>query len=138
VPGSRLLLSPSLLAFAAIGILAGVVSILFHPHEEPTFVATGLVCLRIGLECAIPAALLFWLVLRRGAVLNPVATGVTAGAMAGLSGLVVLEIFCPNPNEYHVLVWHLGAVLASIAGGLAIGSIRLAWQRQSGFRRAPE
>ena len=82
---------------------------------------TGLLCLEIGLACAIPAAALLWLVLRRGAILSPVLTGATAGALAGLSGLTVLEVFCPNLNKYHILVWHLGAVLASIIGCLAIG-----------------
>jgi hypothetical protein len=122
VPGSRLLLSPYLLLMALLGVKIGIFATLFHPHEEPTFVLTGLVCLRIGLECAVPAALLFWLVLRRGAILNPVLTAATAGALAGLTGLTVLEIFCPNLNEYHILVWHLGAVLASVVGGITIGS----------------
>jgi hypothetical protein len=52
---------------------------------------------------------------------EPRVTGATAGALAGLSGLTVLEIFCPNLNAYHILVWHMGAVLASAVGGMAIG-----------------
>jgi hypothetical protein len=35
----------------------------------------------------------------------------------------VLEIFCPNLNEYHILVWHLGTVFVTAVGGLAIGMI---------------
>jgi hypothetical protein len=123
VPGSKLFLSPYLLVATVLVVMSGIVAILFRPLQEATFVATGLVCLRIGLECAIPAALLLWLLLRRGAILNPMLTGATTGALAGLSGLTVLEIFCPNLNEYHILVWHVGAALASAVGGMVIGMI---------------
>ena len=132
VPGSRLLLSPYRLVIAVLAMMIGIFTILFHPREESTFVSTGLVCLRIGLECAIPAAFLLWLLLRRGAILNPMLTGATAGALAGLSGLTVLEIFCPNLNAYHILVWHMGSVLTSVIGGLAIGLIA----EYSGWTRA--
>lgn len=123
VPGSALRPPPRLLIVAALGAISGICATLFVPRQESTFVATGLVCLRIGVTCAIPAALLLWLLLRRGAILNPMLTGATAGALAGLSGLTVLEIFCPNLNRYHILVWHLGAVLVSVAAGVVIGVI---------------
>ena len=121
VPGSRLIAPPKLQLAGVVAILAGTVAVLFRPHHEATFVATGLVCLRIGVECAVPTALLSWFVLRRGAMLTPLATAATTGALAGLSGLTVLEILCPNLNEFHILLWHLGAVLVSIAGGFAFG-----------------
>ena len=121
VPGRRLMVPPAVLVTAVFLVVISLVAMLFHPHPESTFMATGLVCLRIGLECAFPAGLLFWLVLRRGAILNPLLTAATAGALAGLSGLTLLEIFCPNPNVWHILVWHLGAVLVSALGGGAIG-----------------
>jgi hypothetical protein len=123
VPGSRLIVSPRLLAPAGLALMAAIFASLFHPRHEATFVATGLFCLRIGLESAIGAALLSWVALRRGVMLNPIATGAIAGAMAGLAGLTVLEIFCPNLNQHHVLVWHLGAALASTLAGVAIGII---------------
>jgi hypothetical protein len=123
VPGSELFLSPYLLVTATLAAITGVVAALFRPLQERTFVSTGLVCLRIGLECAIPAASLVWLLLRRGAILNPILTGATIGALSGLSGLTVLEIFGPNLNEYHILVWHIGAALGSVVGGMAIGMI---------------
>jgi hypothetical protein len=120
-PGSKMLFAPDWLIGAVIAALACLFAILFHPREEQTFVATGLVCLRIGLEFAILAGALFWMVLRRGAILNPVWTGATAGTLAGLAGLTVLEIFCPNFNRNHVLVWHVGAVLLSTCAGTVIG-----------------
>jgi hypothetical protein len=133
VPGTRLTRSPYLYVFAVLGLMAAVCITLFDPHEESTFVSTGLVCLRIGLECTVSATVLFWLLLRRGAILNPILMGATAGALAGLSGLAVLELFCPNLNEYHILVWHLGSVLVSTVGGLAIGTI----SEYSSWRRVP-
>jgi hypothetical protein len=136
VPGSRVVPRPAALVAAILAALGGTFAVSFRPHPEATFVATGLVCLRIGLECAIPSGLIFWLLLRRGAFLNPILIGATAGALAGLSGLTVLEIFCPNPNEYHILVWHMGAVLVSIVAGIAIGAIaeHTGWRRS---RRTP-
>jgi hypothetical protein len=133
VPGTRLTLSPYFYVFAVLGVMTAICSTLFDPHKESTFVSTGLVCLRIGLECAVSATLLFWLLLRRGAILNPMLMGATEGALAGLSGLAVLELFCPNLNEYHILVWHLGSLLVSTVGGLAIGTIA----EYSGWRRVP-
>jgi hypothetical protein len=123
VPGARLLLSPRWLVTAGIGCMACIFIALFHPRAEAAFVATGLVCLKIGLVFAIPASVLLWLILRRGAIFTPVLTGLTTGALAGLCGLAVLEIFCPNLNEYHVLAWHLGTVLVSTAAGFIVGVI---------------
>jgi hypothetical protein len=134
VPGSKLPVSPYLSVVIVWGVFAGVIATLFRPHEEPAFVSTGLVCLRIGLECALTAGVLSWLLLRRGAILNPPPTGVTAGALAGLSGLTVLELFCPNPNAYHILVWHIAAASASALGGMAIGFIA-EYSSRSGARR---
>jgi len=122
VPGGKLLAPPGLLLAAVWGGMACLFGILFRPQEEVTFVATGLLCFKIGLECAIPAGAVFWMILRRGASMSPALTGATAGALAGLTGLTVLEVFCPNLNAYHILVWHLGGTLASAAGGLALGT----------------
>jgi hypothetical protein len=133
VPGTRLTLSPYLYVFGAFGLMTAICIILFDPQDESTFVSTGLVCLRIGIECAVSATVLFWLLLRRGSILNPMLMGATAGLLAGLSGLAVLELFCPNLNEYHILVWHLGSVLVSAIGGLAIGTIA----EYSSWRRVP-
>jgi hypothetical protein len=114
-----------------LAIFAGIFVALFQFHPERTFVATGLVCLRIGLECAFAVAAISWLILRRGAALNRIAAGALAGALAGLSGLALLEIFCPNLNRYHILVWHLGAALTSTIVGILAGIVaqRLDTQR---------
>jgi hypothetical protein len=123
VPGSRVLAPVERWVPGLLAILAAIFALVFEAHPETAFVETGLVCLRIGLECAGAVGVIAWLVARRGAALNPVAAGALSGALAGLSGLALLEIFCPNLNEYHVLVWHLGSVMASAAMGTAIGIV---------------
>jgi hypothetical protein len=75
-----------------------------------------------GLTYSVPAALLFWLLLRRGAILCPKIIGAAAGGLAGLIGLSVLEVNCPNLNIFHVLVWHWGVVLISSLAGALIGA----------------
>jgi hypothetical protein len=79
--------------------------------------------MRNGLVYSIPTALLFWMLLRRGAILFPKLVGAAAGGFAGLIGLSVLEVNCPNLNEYHVLVWHWGVILISSLAGVALGAV---------------
>ena len=122
-PGGATAVSTRLLLIAILIAVTAIFAMLFEYHQEKTFVATGLVCFSIGLECALPVAALSWLMLRRGMILNPVAAGALTGALAGLSGLTLLEIFCPNPNKYHILAWHLGAAIASAIAGSLIGII---------------
>jgi len=80
-------------------------------------------CIRNGLEYSIPTALLFWMLLRRGAILFPKLIGAAAGGFAGLIGLSVLEINCSNLNVYHILVWHWGVILITSLAGVALGAI---------------
>jgi hypothetical protein len=122
-PGSRVVLPPARTIAALLVLFAGIFTVWFEVREEPSFVATGLVCLRIGLEFASAVAAVAWLILRRGVILDPVRAGALSGAFAGLSGLAVLEIFCPNLDRYHVLAWHLGAAAASVAAGTLAGMI---------------
>ena len=79
-------------------------------------------CMKSGLTYAIPAAFLFWLLVRKGAILYPKLIGAMAGALAGLIGLSVLEINCSNLNVFHILVWHWGVVLISSAAGALLGA----------------
>ena len=114
VPGTRIFFPALSIVVAALLALVAASTSLFAPHAEAAF-ANGVECLVIGTACATVCSLLLWLVLRRGATMTPVSTGATVGALAGLSGVAVLEIFCPNLNRNHILVWHLGAVLVSVA-----------------------
>jgi len=122
VPGSKHELSPVQLQIAVLALLVFVMVLLFQPRQELSFVSSGLTCLRIGLSYSIPAALLSWLILRRGALLSPRLTGTTLGMFAGLIGVTVLEVYCPNLNLYHILIWHLGVIALITLAGLILGA----------------
>ena len=81
-----------------------------------------LACTKSGLTYAVPAAFLFWLVVRKGAILYPKLIGAMSGGLAGLIGLSVLEMNCSNLNVFHIVVWHWGVVLISLAGGALLGA----------------
>jgi len=122
VPGSKYALAPAALPIEILAVLVIVLAALFRPREEPAFVANGLVCMKNGLTYSIPAAFLFWLLVRRGAILYPKLIGAAIGGLAGLIGLTVLEINCPNLNVFHIIVWHWGVVLFSSAAGALLGA----------------
>jgi hypothetical protein len=121
VPGSRHRIPPRLLPIGILFSLIVAIAVLFQFQHERNFWANGWSCLRVGIPIGILAAVPFWLILRRGAILSPGLTGTATGLLAGLVGTSVLEIHCPNLDASHILVSHLGvAVLCAIAG-LAVG-----------------
>jgi hypothetical protein len=124
-PGSRHFFSPYVLFICAGVALLVVFAIVFRDYHNDHFVSAGMGCLLAGLETAIPAALLSWLVLRRGFAVRPVAAALLAGSLAGLSGLAMLELQCANFQALHVLVWHTAVVAVCAAvGALAGWSVR--------------
>jgi len=122
VPGSKHAVSPNTLPTAVLVVLMLVIATMFRSEEESAFVANGLMCIRNGLEYSIPTALLFWMLLRRGAILFPKLIGAAAGGFSGLIGLSVLEINCSNLNVYHILVWHWGVILIASLAGVTLGA----------------
>jgi hypothetical protein len=121
IPGSRRRMSPGVLLGVGCLLLAGVFALLFRDYRTEHFFSVGIVCLATGLLYAIPAAFLSWLVLRRGFAANPVSTGLVAGTLAGLAGVAMLELHCPNFEAAHVLVWHIAVVPLSAALGALVG-----------------
>lgn len=97
--------------------LAAVLGFCFRDFPTTRFMHAGLVCLAIGLLHATVAWFLIRLVLRRGFAVSPAPAGMVGGMLAGLAGLAMLELHCPNFQAAHVLVWHLGVLLASAALG---------------------
>jgi hypothetical protein len=65
-------------------------------------------------------AFLFWLVVRRGAILHPKLMGAAIGRLAGLTGLSVLAMNCSNLNVFS----HFGVALGSGPAHLGSGAIR--------------
>jgi hypothetical protein len=120
-PGSRRRVSPgALLALGCVALL-GLFALLFRDYRTDHFFSIGIVCLVTGFIHAVPAGLLCWLLLRRGFAVNPVSAGLIAGALAGLAGVGVLELHCPNFQAAHILVWHTAVVPVSAAAGALVG-----------------
>jgi hypothetical protein len=136
VPGSRYRIPPKLLSAGVIISLTVAIAVLFQFQQERNFWAKGWACLRAGIPIGILAAVPFWLLLRRGAVLSPGVTGAAIGLLAGLVGTTVLEIHCPNLDGWHILVSHLGvSVLLAIAGFVAGWAAEVAAARSFGRQR---
>jgi Negative regulator of sigma F len=121
IPGSLRRISPgALLGFGSAGLLA-VFAFLFRDYQTDHFFSIGIVCLLTGFVHAIPAALLGWLLLRRGFAVNCVSAGLIAGVLGGLAGVGVLELHCPNFQAAHILVWHTAVLPLSGAAGALVG-----------------
>ena len=123
IPGSRRILSPSMLVTVCCVALIAVFVLLFRDYRVERFVAQGIPCLRAGLLHAIPAALGVWWILRRGFAVNPMASAFARGVLAGLAGILMLEIHCANFETLHVIVWH--TLVIPISGALAYGTVFL-------------
>lgn len=130
IPGSRRPMAPWILLPAGCIGLALVFALLFHDYGTERFVSQGVKCLTAGLALALPASIAAGLVLRRGFAVSPAAAGLAIGTLAGLAGVTMLELHCPNFEAPHVMVWHI-AVLATSA---AVGAL-VAWT--TGAKRPP-
>ena len=117
IPGSRRRVAPGTLLATGCLLLLVVFGGLFHDYRTVDFVSAGIVCLVIGLLIATPAALLSWLLLRRGFAVNPAAAGLAVGTLAGLAGVAMLELHCPNFEALHIMVWHTAVVPVSAGVG---------------------
>lgn len=120
IPGSRRWMNPAaLLALILIGSIA-VEALLFRDYAMEGFVPAGTPCLRAGLVVAIPAGVGSWLVLLRGFAVNPRSAGLAAGTLAGLVGVTMLELHCPNLLAPHVMVWHTAVIPISALTGAVV------------------
>ncbi len=123
IPASRVRVSPGgVLGLTSIALFA-VFAPLFRDYRTSHFISAGIICLLTGLLHAVPAGLLSWLVLRRGFAVDPVSAGMVGGTLAGLAGVGLLELHCPNFQATHILVWHIAVVPVSAAIGASFGWI---------------
>ncbi len=123
VPASRIRVSPGALAALTMVALLAVFADLFRDYHTDDFISAGVACLAAGLLHAIPAGLLGWLLLRRGFAAKPVAAGLVAGTLAGLAGVGMLELHCPNFQAAHILVWHTAVLPVSAGLGALLGRV---------------
>ncbi|MEO8595759.1 MAG: NrsF family protein [Candidatus Solibacter sp.] len=119
VPGSRIAAPRWTLPAIVCVSLIVLFAMLFHDYRTERFVTAGLVCLKAGLLHALPAALASWWLLRRGFAVDSAAAGLAQGTLAGLAGVLMLEIHCVNFEAPHVMVWHVAVVPLSAAAGAA-------------------
>jgi hypothetical protein len=134
VPGSRHRFSPGPLLVGITIALAMAMAVLFQFHHEQHFWGSAWACIRAGIPIGVLAAVPFWLLLRRGAILSPTMAGAATGLFAGLVGMSVLEIHCPNLDAWHILISHLGVATLCGVAGLVIG--RIAGERPKSFEGA--
>ena len=120
-PGSKYLFSPVWLLALPLSALAAAFAMLFFTESSSQFLSAGFRCWRTGIACAAVTAAMIWLVLRRGFPLAAIPYGMTAGLLAGLTGVAVLTIECNLLDGLHLIVWHLGAAIAAMVAGACIG-----------------
>ena len=130
MPGSRRNFPmPLYIAVPLLAVLAADIA-MFGYQWSPKFAAQAISCWEIGVTCAGLSAPLFWLVLRRGWSLNPIAHGGITGLLAGLTGVTVLEIYCPYLDRLHISAGHVGAAVTAALVGAALGGIKSRVERR--------
>jgi hypothetical protein len=121
-PGSGSLHS-WLLGGVALAVYDSLVIFFFKDYSTAGFVPRGVVCLLLGVACALIAAVPIWLIVRRGFVVEPVQTGAIVGLVAGLAGLLALTLHCTVLTTPHAAVWHAGVVVICVAAGAIAGRV---------------
>jgi len=125
IPGCPRPVAPWLLFVAGCLGLVVVFAVLFSNYRTERFVAQGMRCLTAGLLHALPVSAAIWLTLSRGFAVDPVASGLAKGTVAGLAGVTVLELHCPNFEAPHAMVWHIAVLaLSGVVGGLLAWVVR--------------
>ncbi|MGO9261789.1 MAG: NrsF family protein [Bryobacteraceae bacterium] len=130
IPGSRRPVTPWVLGVSGCIGLAAVFGLLFHDYRTERFISQGVACLTAGLVQALPASVAAWLLLRRGFAVNSIAAGFAKGALAGLAGVTMLELHCPNFEAPHVMVWHIAVLPISGAVGMLVAWMARDWGRR--------
>jgi len=125
IPGSRPGFPISLLyALSGLGAMGGI-ALLFPWKSSGAFVAEGWPCAAMEAMVAIPTAVVFWFLARRGALFADAGLGAALSGLAVVLALLVLQFRCMFQQAPHLLVWH-GATAAILIG---LGTLIGQWQR---------
>jgi hypothetical protein len=80
------------------------------------------------LALLVPAAAIFWLLARRGALFATAGLGATLTSVSAFLVLMPIQVQCMFPQAPHLLVWHGGTALLIIGlGALAGHALRGRW-----------
>jgi hypothetical protein len=113
-----------LFAFAALWT-ASVPGVSVRPADVgATTLQSSWGCAKVVLAAAAPVVVLGFLALRRVLPLGARRAGVALGAAGGATGGLALHFICPMATAGHVLLGHVGAMLAaSLAGALLLWAL---------------
>jgi len=136
IPGHRLRSSAGGALAACSVSLVLLFTLLFGDYHASHFIAAGVACLEQGVLHGVPSGILCAVLLRRGFATRPVLAALTAGALAGLTGVLFLEMHCTNLEAPHLIVWHTAVVPVS-AGLTALGVFCAHQLRSSISRKMP-
>ncbi len=121
VPASRHRFSlPVGLALCGLAVIGGV-ALLFPWRTPSSFVSEGWPCAAMELVVAVPAAFVFFLLARRGALWGSAGIGATLSGLAAVLALTALQGRCMFQQAPHLLVWHAGTAAILIGSGALIG-----------------
>ncbi len=119
IPGELQRVPPGWLAAMAMMLLL-VGAMLYPLAQYQHFARAVAACFAIGTLHASVMGALCVVVLRRGFVVSRGTAAAVAGLTGGLTGFVVLLVFCPHHDAGHYLLAHVGAVLFATVAGPAV------------------
>jgi hypothetical protein len=130
IPGARTLISPGALLLLSGIVLATGIAWAFPWSATGVFFWEGWPCSAREAEIAIPAAVLFWFIARRGAPFPGPGFGAALGALAGLLAMTVMQFQCMFQRAPHLLIWHAGAAAALTGLGALSGAVARRWRER--------
>ena len=128
IPGSRAVIPLwALLPLGSVAVFGGLAT-LFPWQTSGNFFSEGWPCAAMELALLVPAAAIFWLFARRGALFATAGLGATLTGVAAFLVLIPLQVQCMFQQAPHLLVWHGGTALLMIGlGALAGYALRGRW-----------
>jgi hypothetical protein len=127
IPGARTWISPGALWPVAGFVVAAGIAGAFPWGFAGAPPSEGWPCSAMEAAMAIPGAVLFWLIARRGAPFIGPGFGAAVGALAGLLAMTVMQFQCMFQHAPHLLIWHAGAAAALTGLGALSGAVASRW-----------
>lgn len=130
IPGFR----NTKLTLLTAALFAGWILLLISRATTPDLQETQSVLFLKGIACSyeiflmslIPLAVIFF-ILKRGASVHPLRSGIMAAASATMMGTLVLQVLCQSSSSVHILAFHFGAILLVSMIGAFSGTFFLRW-----------